>query len=104
MKRLEGLRLEVDSRRRTVMGLRQAIDGKQSKAQTPKGEFQTEQLIRKMQHKENKLASARHPAHGLSTCTPRLNSSSVSRTTLLPRLGWHAGWDVQHSPWGAGRR
>ena len=58
MKRLEGLRLEVDSRRRTVLGLRQAIDAKASKTQTPKGEFQTEQLIRKMQHKENKLASA----------------------------------------------
>ena len=60
MKRLEGLRLEVDSRRRTVQGLRVAIDAKQNKAQTPKGEFQTEQLIRKMQHKENKLASESH--------------------------------------------
>ena len=68
MKRLEGLRLEVDSRRRTVLGLRQAIDAKASKAQTPKGEFQTEQLIRKMQHKENKLASACPPWPALTRC------------------------------------
>ena len=57
MRRLEGVRLEVDSRRRTVVDLRHSIDAKRSKPQTPKLEFQTEQLIKKMQHKENKLAS-----------------------------------------------
>ena len=58
MRRLEGVRLEVDSRRRTVVDLRHRIEAKKAKAQTPKLEFQTEQLIKKMQHKENKLASA----------------------------------------------
>ena len=57
MKRLEGVRLEVDSRRRTVVVLRHSIEAKKAKPQTPKLEFQTEQLIKKMQHKENKLAS-----------------------------------------------
>ena len=57
MRRLEGVRLEVDSRRRTVVDLRHSIDAKRGKAQTPKLEFQAEQLIKKMQHKENKLAS-----------------------------------------------
>lgn len=57
MRRLEGVRLEVDSRRRTVVDLRHSIEAKKAKPQTPKLEFQTEQLIKKMQHKENKLAS-----------------------------------------------
>ena len=76
MKRLEGLRLEVDSRRRTCAGLALAINAKQNKAQTPKGEFQTEQLIIKKQHKENKLSS-RTPAPAVCTHSPVLRYSSL---------------------------
>lgn len=58
MKKLEGVRLEVDSRRRTVMGLGLTID--RQRARLPqtrhKGEFNLEQTVKKMQHKENKLA------------------------------------------------
>lgn len=61
MTKLEGLRLEVDSRRRTVADLGQRID--KQRARLPqtrnKGEFEMEQTIKKMQHKENKLAAAR---------------------------------------------
>ena len=57
MKRLEAVRLEGDSRRRTVVDLRHTIETKKAKPQSAKLEFQTEQLIKKMQHKENKLAS-----------------------------------------------
>ena len=61
MKRLEGVRLEVDSRRHTVAALGGKIEAQRARLpQTrSKGEFQMEQTIRKMQHKENKLAGAR---------------------------------------------
>ena len=63
MKRLEGVRLEVDSRRHTVAALGAKIEAQRARLpQTrSKGEFQMEQTIRKMQHKENKLAGARRP-------------------------------------------
>ncbi|KAK9808708.1 hypothetical protein WJX72_002336 [[Myrmecia] bisecta] len=61
MQRLEAVRLEVDSRRRTVTDLARKID--KQRARVPqkgaKGEFDLDQLIKKQQHKENKLASAR---------------------------------------------
>jgi hypothetical protein len=61
MTKLEGVRLEVDSRRRTVAELGMKID--RQRARLPqtrsKGEFEMEQTIKKMQHKENKLAAAR---------------------------------------------
>ncbi len=58
MQRLEGVRLEVDSRRRTVADLARKIDRQRAKLpQTrSKGEFEMEQTIKKMQHKENKLS------------------------------------------------
>ena len=58
MQRLEGVRLEVDSRRRTVAELARKIDRQRAKLpQTrSKGEFEMEQTIKKMQHKENKLS------------------------------------------------
>jgi len=67
MKRLEGVRLEVDSRRHTVAALGAKIEGQRARLpQTrSKGEFQMEQTIRKMQHKENKLA--RPPIRPAST-------------------------------------
>ncbi len=62
MKRLEQVRLEVDSRRHTVTGLGHQIEKQRAKV-TPggastaqKAENQMDQTIRKMQHKENKLA------------------------------------------------
>jgi hypothetical protein len=75
MKRLEGVRLEVDSRRHTVAALGAKIEGQRARLpQTrSKGEFQMEQTIRKMQHKENKLAGARARAHH----TPRSASASM---------------------------
>ncbi len=65
MNKLEGVRLEVDSRRRTVAELGQKIDKQRARLpQTKsKGEFDIEQTIKKVQHKENKLA-------GLFTLTP----------------------------------
>ena len=61
MKRLEGVRLEVDSRRRTVVALGTRIDRQRLRLpQTrSKGEWQMEQTIKAMQHKEAKLAAAR---------------------------------------------
>ncbi len=58
---MEGVRLEVDSRRHTVAALGGKIEAQRARLpQTrSKGEFQMEQTIRKMQHKENKLAGAR---------------------------------------------
>lgn len=60
MKRLEGVRLEVDSRRHTVAALGGKIEAQRARLPhtRSKGEFQMEQTIRKMQHKENKLAGA----------------------------------------------
>lgn len=61
MKRLEGVRLEVDSRRRTVVALGCKIDRQRLRLpQTrSKGEWAMEQSIKAMQHKEHKLAAAR---------------------------------------------
>ena len=58
MKRLEGVRLEVDSRRRTVVGLGSAVDAQRLRLPhtRSKGEWQMEQTIKKMQHKEHTLA------------------------------------------------
>ena len=58
MNKLEGVRLEVDSRRRTVAELGQKIDKQRARLpQTKsKGEFDIEQTIKRVQHKENKLA------------------------------------------------
>ena len=65
MQRLEGVRLEVDSRRRTVAELARKID--RQRARLPqtrsKGEFEMEQTIKKMQHKENKLSGAHKLRH-----------------------------------------
>ena len=67
MKRLEQVRLEVDSRRHTVNSLNRAIDKARAKAQAaprpPAGaidspDYDIDKTIRKMQHKENKLAGA----------------------------------------------
>ena len=67
MKRLEQVRLEVDSRRHTVNALNRAIAQKQKKAPQAGApptrgsqsiETQIELTIRRMQHKENKLAGA----------------------------------------------
>jgi hypothetical protein len=78
MKRLEQVRLEVDSRRHTVTALSRAIDKQRARAQPGPGappptaaatqrEYELEKTIRKMQHKENKLAGARARA-GLLAC------------------------------------
>ena len=57
MKKLEALRLEVDSRRRTVSALGRKIETQ--KARLPqtraKGEAQLESTIKILQHKEGKL-------------------------------------------------
>ena len=89
MKRLEGVRLEVDSRRHTVAALGAKIEAQRARLpQTrSKGEFQMEQTIRKMQHKENKLAGARPAARptfaaieprSAKPASPRLPAGSAS--------------------------
>ena len=66
MNKLEGVRLEVDSRRRTVAELGQKIDKQRARLpQTKsKGEFDIEQTIKKVQHKENKLAGESNMSPG----------------------------------------
>lgn len=61
MKTLEALRLEVDSRRRTVIELGRKIDKQHAKLpQTrSKGEIELETTKKTMQHKENKLNATR---------------------------------------------
>ena len=65
MKKLEEIRLEVDSRRRTVADLSAKVE--KQRARLPqtraKGEDEMQNTIKTMQHKENKLAGA-----GLSGC------------------------------------
>jgi hypothetical protein len=60
MKKLEQVRLEVDSRRHTVSQLAQKIEKQRAKltaaGDRAKGEETIETTIRRMQHKENKLA------------------------------------------------
>ena len=66
MKKLEQVRLEVDSRRHTVSQLAQKIEKQRAKltavGDRAKSEENIEATIRRMQHKENKLAGARRPA------------------------------------------
>ena len=63
MKKLEQVRLEVDSRRHTVSQLAQKIEKQRAKltaaGDRQKSEENIETTIRRMQHKENKLAGAR---------------------------------------------
>ena len=63
MKKLEQVRLEVDSRRHTVAQLAQKIEKQRAKltaaGDRQKSEETIETTIRRMQHKENKLAGAR---------------------------------------------
>lgn len=61
MKKLEALRLEVDSRRRTVSQLGKRVEKQRAKLpQTrAKGELEMEGTIKTLQHKENKLSAAR---------------------------------------------
>ena len=58
MKKLEEIRLEVDSRRRTVADLSAKVE--KQRARLPqtraKGEDEMQNTIKTMQHKENKLA------------------------------------------------
>ena len=78
MKRLEGVRLEVDSRQRTVNGLTTTLN-KQRAGLPPntaqlrsKGEVAVDTTIRKLTNKDNKLAgrtpSDKQPSNSL---TPR---------------------------------
>lgn len=61
MKKLEALRLEVDSRRRTVASLGKRVDVQ--RAQLPqtraRGEYDMENTIKVLQHKEAKLSACR---------------------------------------------
>jgi hypothetical protein len=61
MKKLEALRLEVDSRRRTVARLGRRVDVQ--RAQLPqtraRGEYEMESTIKVLQHKESKLSACR---------------------------------------------
>ena len=63
MKKLEEIRLEVDSRRRTVADLSAKVE--KQRARLPqtraKGEDEMQNTIKTMQHKENKLAGGHHP-------------------------------------------
>jgi hypothetical protein len=57
MKRLEGLRLELDSRRRTVSDLQARCERARASlgATRSRGEVELELSLRKMQHKEDKM-------------------------------------------------
>lgn len=61
MSKLEALRLEVDSRRRTVAKLGKKVDSQRSRLpQTrAKGEYEMENTIKVLQHKESKLSACR---------------------------------------------
>lgn len=61
MNKLEALRLEVDSRRRTVAKLGKKVDSQRAKLpQTrAKGEYEMENTIKVLQHKESKLSACR---------------------------------------------
>lgn len=80
MNKLEGVRLEVDSRRRTVAELGQKIDKQRARLpQTKvKGEFDIEQTIKKVQHKENKLAGS-----FISALVTLCNATKLSGTAIL---------------------
>lgn len=100
MRRLEAVRLEVDSRRRTVVDLRNTIENKKAKPITAKLEFQVEQLIKKMQHKENKLASMyrytdRLPKH-VWAANCGLQGRLPGQRLLLQDLGIHGGFTTQN--------
>jgi hypothetical protein len=100
MKRLEAVRLEVDSRRHTVTTLTKECDKLRAKLQpgangpqASKLEFQIDQSIKKMQHKENKLAGMLlHQAPGVSSVRLQLTSvvcvlllsGSVAKTRCTP--------------------
>ena len=58
MTKLEALRLEVDSRRRTVSTLGRKVDGQRARLPTTraKGEYEMENTIKVLQHKESKLS------------------------------------------------
>ena len=69
MKRLEGVRLEVDSRQRTVNSLTTTLN-KQRAGLPPnptqlrtKGEVSVDQTIRKLTNKDNKLAGVFYTCH-----------------------------------------
>ena len=90
MNKLEGVRLEVDSRRRTVAELGQKIDKQRARLpQTKsKGEFDIEQTIKKVQHKENKLAgllsvTAQLHVHGVVSCMKALFRSRMCCVAVL---------------------
>ena len=76
MKRLEGVRLEVDSRRHTVADLGQKVNRQRARLPSTrsKGEFTVEQTVRRMQHKENKLAGMRLPLRMLLDCNKTTSS------------------------------
>lgn len=61
MSKLESLRLEVDSRRRTVAKLGKKVDLQRAKLpQTrARGEYEMESTIKALQHKESKLSACR---------------------------------------------
>jgi hypothetical protein len=89
MKRLEGVRLEVDSRRRTVVGLGSRVDAQRLRLPhtRSKGEWQMEQTIKKMQHKENKLAGALRERGGGERGkgeTPKKKKIARALTTRTP--------------------
>lgn len=88
MKRLEEVRLEVDSRRHTVTALGHAIEKQRAKmapagtSTAQKVENQMDQTIRKMQHKENKLAGAALSLHYISHCRLAGESALVLCTCM----------------------
>lgn len=97
MNKLEGVRLEVDSRRRTVAELGQKIDKQRARLpQTKvKGEFDIEQTIKRVQHKENKLAgllsvTAQLRVQGEPSCMTCLTVLCTStRCSTLYKPGYH---------------
>ena len=78
MKKLEEIRLEVDSRRRTVADLGAKVE--KQRARLPqtraKGEDEMQNTIKTMQHKENKLAGAAL-AHALLLTYPHASASGL---------------------------
>lgn len=86
MARLEALRLETDSRRRTVEALSEAYEKKKSqlgRAPTHKAETEAEMTLRRMHHKEDKLQRTGTAFSEMEQTVRRMNATAVSRQNRL---------------------
>lgn len=85
MKRLEALRLELDSRRRTVSALQGKCERQRSNLGTTKarGEADMEFTMRKMQHKEDKMQRTQTAYHELEQTVYNSLFTLIKDTSVL---------------------